>query len=355
MELKLVAAVFATGLLCACAPTAEESVDAEPEQAKIIAMPVEIQLASSSAISHFYQTTALLEAPQEAQVVARVSGMVEEIHAEEGDNVQAGQLLASIDPKHYRLALNKAQAELDVIDQELARMQAIANKQLVSEEAMAKLSYRRQSALADRDLAQLNLQYSQVSSPINGVVAKRQIDRGNMATEMATNLFHVVQQQQLHAIIHLPEQEISNVALNQLAKLQIDGLAHSHNAKVLRIAPTVDSASGTIKVTLAVPNQHGQLRSGMLAKAKLQFDTHMDATVMPRNALLRQDNGHAVFVISNNKAQIRNVTLGYSDNGQVEVLSGVDAGEQVVIRGQHQLKDDADVEVVNTLRLAAKD
>ncbi|QIZ75996.1 efflux RND transporter periplasmic adaptor subunit [Ferrimonas lipolytica] len=356
MDLKLLLALTCTTLVCACTPSpAADNALTNPidDVADIIAMPVEVETTLQDSISHFYQTTAVLEAPEKAHVVARVSGMVESIHVEEGEQVSAGQVLASIDPKRYRLALNKAQAELDVIDQELARMKAIANKQLVSQEAMAKLEFKRQSALADRDLAQLELHYSQVTSPIAGVVASRKVDRGNMATAMLTELYFIVQQQQLHGIIHLPEHEIANVNVGQLAKLEVDGTATHYNAKVLRIAPVVDSNSGTLKVTLVIDNSQHNLRSGMLARAKLQFDTHHNAIIMSRSALLRQDNGYSVFVVNGDMAEIRDVTLGFNDDGQVEVLTGLAAGDQVVIRGQHQLKDQTKVDIINPVRLAA--
>ncbi|WP_028117569.1 efflux RND transporter periplasmic adaptor subunit [Ferrimonas senticii] len=338
--------------LTACGNSnADESAESDSKQPQVVAIPVETQMAASGDISHFYQTTAVLEAPQQAQVIARISGMVEQLLVEEGDRVKAGQSLAQIDPKHYQLALNKSQAELDVIDQELDRMHAIANEQLISEEQLARLSYQRQAALADRDLAKLRLQYSQVASPIDGVIAKRYIDQGNMATEMATALFEVVQQQQLHAIVHLPEQQLPQVSVGQVAELSVDGLPHAYRAEVLRIAPTVDADSGTIKITLQVDNQQQQLRSGMLSRAKLQFDHRDNVTLINAAALLRQDSGHSVFVIDGDNAQIRPVQLGYRDGEQVQILDGINVGEQVVIRGQHQLKDNARVEVVGALNI----
>ncbi|MBY5993883.1 efflux RND transporter periplasmic adaptor subunit [Ferrimonas balearica] len=338
-------------------PAADDAVDtaATETEAEETAprLPVETQAVQRDSISAFYRTTATLEAPEEAQVVSRVSGIIESLEVEEGQSVSAGQVLARIDSRRYRLALDKAQAELDVIDQELERLNAIANQQLVSQETLAKLKYRRQAALAERDIAALQLEYSAVVSPIDGVVAKRFVKRGKMAAEY-DSLFHIVQQDTLHGILHLPERELARVHPGQEAQLTIAGLAQVQPAKVLRIAPVVDADTGTFKITLEVANPRGLLKAGMFSRARLRFDTHDNTLVVPRMALLRQDQGHAVFVVAEGQAQSRTVTLGYEDGESVEILTGLAVGEQVVVRGQHQLKDEAQVEVIDTLQLAAQ-
>ncbi|MBY6188435.1 efflux RND transporter periplasmic adaptor subunit [Marinobacter hydrocarbonoclasticus] len=343
--------------LSGCSQSAPEAPDTAAnetqEEETTPRVPVETQSVSVENVSAYYRTTALLEAPEEAQVVARVTGIIESLHVEEGQLVKAGQKLATIDPKRYRLALNKAQAELDVIDQELDRLNAIANQQLVSQETLAKLEFRRQAALADRDIAALELEYSSVVSPIDGVVAKRYVKRGKMAAEHEA-LFHIVHQETLHGILHLPERELPRIRLGQEAELTVEGLQQVRLATVLRIAPVVDPETGTFKITLSVDNQEGILKAGMLSRARVRFDTHHDTLVVPRMALVRQDLGHAVFVINDGQAQSRAVQLGYEDGERVEILEGLEAGEQVVVRGQHQLKDDAQVEVIPSLQLAAQ-
>ncbi|GAA5189074.1 efflux RND transporter periplasmic adaptor subunit [Ferrimonas gelatinilytica] len=315
-------------------------------------VPVETGAVSRESVSHYYRTTALLEAPEEAKVVARIDGIIETLAVEEGDRVQAGQLLATLDPRHHRLHLNKAQAELDVIDQELNRLAAIANRQLVSEETIAKLQYRREAALAQRDLAQLQWQYSQITAPIDGVIAKRHAKVGNMA-KVQEVLFEVVQQHPLHAVVHLPEQELGRVRLQQEARLSLQGVDGPVPAQVLRIAPTVDPDTGTAKITLLVNNEARHLKAGMFSNVQLRFDTHENALVLPRIALIRQDLGHAVFVIKEGMAERREVTLGYSEGEQVEVVAGLTEGDQVVVRGHHQLHDGTEVTVIDPLQLAA--
>ena len=104
---------------------------------------------------------------------------------------------------------------------------------------------------------------------------------------------------------------------------------------------------------MAVPNQDATLKAGMFTRVELKYDTHQDVLTVPYNALINQDNTQALYVIKDTKAERREVILGYRENNTVEILSGVSAGEQIVIRGQQNLKDQSLVEVITPLSFAA--
>jgi membrane fusion protein, multidrug efflux system len=339
-------------LLCIAILTGCEQAQEQTKEDKF-AVPVETALVGQGHVSSFYSTTATLEAPEEAHVLSRVSGLVEKILVEEGDRVTKGQVLAVIDPKRQKYELNRAEAEVQIVEQELNRLKKINNKEFVSQDALAKLEFNLQAAKAQRDLAELKLKDSQITSPINGVVAHRLVKLGNMAKEF-DELFYIVNQDELHGIVHLPEQQLASLRLGQEAKIfsqqsQQDVIAH-----VLRISPVVDASSGTFKVTLAVPNHKAQLKSGMFTRVELKYDTHDNAITVPYNAVINQDNILALYIIKDDKALRREVSLGYRENEIVEVIHGVEPGEQVVIRGQQNLKDQSLVEVITPLNFAAK-
>ena len=166
----------------------------------------------------------------------------------------------------------------------------------------------------------------------------------------------MVNQDQLYGILHLPEQQLASLRIGQQASIIQQHQGTTSNiidAKVLRISPVVDAQSGTFKVTLAVPNEDATLKAGMFTRVELKYDTHLDVLTVPYNALINQDNTQALYVIKDAKAQRREVSLGFRENNTVEILSGVEAGEQIVIRGQQNLKDQALVEVITPLSFAA--
>ncbi|MFV7783632.1 efflux RND transporter periplasmic adaptor subunit [Shewanella marisflavi] len=345
-KFKLALPLLFVAVLSACS---NEETKKEEEK---YAVPVETTTVIQGDVSSFYSTTATLEAPQEADVVSRIAGLIEEIKVEEGDRVTKGQLLAVIDAKRQRYDLARSQAEVEIIEQELNRLKKMGNKEFISADSMAKLEYNLQAAIAKRDLAALQVQESMVRSPIDGVVAKRYVKAGNMAKEFE-QLFYVVNQDELYGIVHLPEAQLQSLRLGQEAELY----ANKHtketvHAKVLRISPIVDPQSGTFKVTLSVPNQNAQLKAGMFTRVELRYDTHSNVITVPYNAVVNQDNQYALYVVQGDNALRREVSLGYREADTVEVVSGLEPGEQIVIRGQQNLKDQSLVEVISQLDVA---
>ncbi|QYK00085.1 efflux RND transporter periplasmic adaptor subunit [Shewanella psychrotolerans] len=345
-KFKLALPLLFVAVLSACGN--EEKAKEEEKYA----IPVETTTVIQGDVSSFYSTTATLEAPLEANVVTRISGLIESINVEEGDRVTKGQLLAVIDAKRQRYDLARSQAEVEIIQQELNRLKKMSNKEFISADSMAKLEYNLQAAIAKRDLAALQVEESMVRSPIEGVVAKRFVKQGNMAKEF-DDLFYVVNQDELYGIVHLPEIQLNSLRLGQDAQLfankQTD---NSIDAKVLRISPIVDPQSGTFKVTLSVPNQDAKLKAGMFTRVELRYDTHTNVITVPYNAVVNQDNQFALYVIDGENASRREVTLGYREADTVEVTAGIEPGEQIVIRGHQNLKDQSLVEVISELDVA---
>ncbi|WP_110456646.1 efflux RND transporter periplasmic adaptor subunit [Shewanella algidipiscicola] len=333
----------ALSLLSACSPAPEEK-----EEVKY-AIPVETTTVVQGDVSSFYSTTGTLEAPLEARVVSRIAGLIETIKVEEGDRVTKGQLLAVIDAKRQRYDLARSQAEVEIIEQELNRLNKMTDKAFISADTMAKLEYNLQAASAKRDLAALQVEESLVRSPIDGVIATRFVKQGNMAKEF-DELFYVVNQDELYAIVHLPEVQLDRLRLEQDAQLFASQQADNGIvAQVLRISPIVDAQSGTFKVTLSVPNQQAQLKAGMFTRVELRYDTHTNVITVPYSAVINQDNQYALYVIEGDNATRRQVSLGYREADTVEVISGIKPGEQIVVRGQQNLKDQSLVDVISAL------
>ena len=344
---KLALPLVLVGVLSACG--AEEEVKEEEKYA----VPVETTTVIQGDVSSFYSTTATLEAPQEANVVTRISGLIESINVEEGDRVTKGQLLSVIDAKRQKYELARSQAEVEIIEQELNRLKKMNNKEFFSADSMAKLEYNLQAAIAKRDLAALQVEESMVRSPIDGVIATRFVKAGNMAKEF-DKLFYVVDQDELYGIVHLPEQQLESLKLGQDAQIFANkNTQDTVHAKVLRISPVVDAQSGTFKVTLSVPNSDSKLKAGMFTRVELRYDTHNNVITVPYNAVVNQDNEFALYVIDGTNANRRSVSLGYREADTVEVVSGIEPGEQIVIRGHQNLKDQSLVEVISSLDLAS--
>jgi membrane fusion protein (multidrug efflux system) len=350
--LAVCAMLASTSLLTACG-NAEAIVDAD-KKAVVIAVPVEVANLDHGSISANYATTAVLEAKEEAFVVPRASGIIDQIMVEEGDYVEKGQVLAQIEPQRYHLNLDRAKADLVGIEKELAKINKVYSQKLVSDDTFDKLNAQYQGAKATLALAELDLKEATITAPIAGFIAERNAKVGNLTESFQrARMFHIVQQQDLYGIVYLPEKELSRVHKEQKALLDLTAFGGKPVEGVIeRISPVIDPKTGTFKVTLRVPNHDHLLKAGMFAQVKLNYDTRDNVILLPRKALLAIDNSINVFVVKDGIATKTSIEIGYQEGEFVEVVSGLTGNEQVVITGHHNLRDKAPIEVVNNDELS---
>lgn len=311
------------------------------------AIPVEAALVQQGSVTAFYSTTATLEADREARVVPRLSGNIMELYAEEGDHVTEGQPLARIDNARYRLELARAQASLRRLEQDFNRNREMFERQLISSETFERAKFEFEAQKAAFELAELELSYTDIVSPIDGVVSERMIKVGN-AVNTSDPAFVVTSMDPLLATLHVPEREMARLQVGQTAYVGVDALAGRQFAgRVARVSPVVDADTGTFRVTVEVRDQSANLKPGMFGRVNIIHDTRENTLLVPVEAVLAEDARSSVFVVADGEVRRRDVRTGYRNNGSVEILDGVAAGEYVVVTGQSSLRDKSKVTVVS--------
>jgi RND family efflux transporter MFP subunit len=324
-----------------------QSKDAGAPDETTTAVPVEVASVDVGEASAFFSGTASLEAEEEATVVARVGGVVEEILVEEGTPVRAGQALARLDDERLRLEVERANVELAKLERVYERTQTMHEKQLISTEQFEQIRSDYETQKVARDLAQMQLEYTTVRAPISGVVSTRHIKTGNMIRENDP-AFRITDFDPLRAVMHVPERELNKLREGQAATLRFDALpGEVFSGRVKLISPTVDPETGTFRAIVEVRDPSRQVKPGMFGRVQIQYDQRDNALLIPKQAVLEEDDEAAVFVIQDSVAVRRAVTTGYADGDRIEILDGVTRGERIVITGQATLQDSARVEVIN--------
>ncbi|TZF91377.1 efflux RND transporter periplasmic adaptor subunit [Cognatilysobacter lacus] len=320
--------------------------DAEAKESKAPeAVPVEVALVTTRPIAASYTGTAPLEPRSEAQVIAKTSGVALQVFAEEGQVVRAGQTLVRLDAARSALQAAQSSAQMRKLQANFARSQQLAAQKLVSASDNDQLRYDLENARAANRLANLELSYANVAAPISGVIAQRSIKPGNFV-QINTPIFRIVDTSRLEAVLNVPEREIATLKRGQPVNLEVDALpGRTFTGTVDRVAPVVDSGSGTFRVICAFPGG-GLLQPGMFGRLRIDYDSRADALVVPRAALLEDENDPAVYVVRNGKAIRVPVKLGYSEGGFTEVRQGLRNGEQVVVAGKTALREGSDVQVL---------
>jgi membrane fusion protein (multidrug efflux system) len=343
-----------------------------------VAIPVEAAPAAHQSVTANYSGTATLEAVADAQVVTKTTGIVLKILTEEGKHVEKGQLLALLDDDAARnkldqavATLRKAQAAFDKSEKGLA-LQIIPRAQYDSD----KYDLETQKAVVTG--AQLDLSYTRIVAPIAGVVAKRSVKAGNLVQTNAT-LFEIVAMDPVQAVLNVPERSLDTLKAGQKVHMQVDALpGKSFEGVIARIAPVVDAASGTFRVTCEFHDSTHTLMPGMFGRIDVAYDQRRDALVVPRNAVVEEDGETAVFTLEPASAKPaavdaakgkpgeavasetakpaaptfiarrRLVKTGYADGDRIEIRDGLQDGERVITIGRNAVRDGTEVELIQT-------
>lgn len=348
---------------------------AQTKQSSVEAVPVEVAAAARAPISANYSGTASLVADHEAQVVAKTNGVIKKLYVEEGDTVKAGQLLAEIDDLDARSKLASAEAQMHKSEATFAHAEAAIPKQLIPQFEYEQDKYDLQDKRAAMESARLQLEYTRVLAPVDGIIAERSVKVGNML-QANQNVFRIVGMDPLQAVLNVPERQLGILKAGQAVQLEADALpGKQFTGTILRIAPVVDSNSGTFRVTTQFHDKTGLLKPGMFSRIDIVYDHRDDALTIPRSALIEEDGETAVFVVEKDtpkpapasakdgtvKADVKTasapapdalvahrklVKVGYSDSDHIEIRSGIDEGARVITVGRNAVRDGTAVQVI---------
>jgi len=333
-------------LLQGCKDTVDGEEDKDEAEAAL-AIPVEAAVVSSDDMAAFYTGTATLEADEQAVVVSQITGVVLKVNAEEADFVKAGQVLAVVETDRYALEVERTNASLKRLQTDFQRKKELFAKQLVSTEDFERTSAEYEAQKAAWELAKLDLAYTSIKAPITGYISERMVRVGNLV-KLHQPVFHITSYDPLLAVLHAPERELRVLSKGLQVSMSVDAWPEeSFAGEVIRISPVIDTNTGTFRVTTQI-RDHGQmLKPGLFGRVEILYDLHKDVPVIPRNAVITEDELNHVFVI-NEEGDVnrRAIHLGYEANGRVEVTDGLEIGETVVTAGKGSLSDGSRVEVV---------
>lgn len=340
---RLTATILALGALPALTGcgVGEASIAEAPETSTPV--PVKVAFPLRANIFATYQATTTLSTEGDAPVLARVPGEVVELLVEEGDYVAEGQALARLDGERLKLEMLAAKADLDMARGEYDRYLDLNRRGLVSEAMFDGLKFDLEALQATYELRSLNYGYATIRATIAGVVSHRNIKVGqNISINNET--FRVTDTDQLIAYLQIPQTELAKFAVGNIADLAVDSMpGRRFDAEIIRISPTIDVRNGTFRATARIDNSDADLAPGMFARFSVSYEEHAQALVIPAEALVREDEEAAVFVVKDGEVTRRVIETGIESGDQIEVLDGLGDEEQIVIVGHAALRDGSKV------------
>ena len=303
------------------------------------AIPVQVAAAKRGDISMFLMQTTTIEAERQVDILAKVSGQVVKLPAEEGVRVKKGDLLAQLDEAELQINFVQTKVVMETDKAMLERAQNMLEKNLISEENYETSRLQYESSKAAHEAARLQLEYTSVRSPIDGVVTARNVELGQRVN-VNQSLFLVADFDPLRAKIYVPEKDMGRIFEGQVAKITVEsepGLEFSGVVKM--VSPVVDPASGTAKVKIDIEDDRGKLKPGMFASVFITTETHSNALLIPKKALILESDVDQVYIYQDGNAHKVNLKLGFTTGDNVEVLTGLQEGDLVVTVGQEGLRE----------------
>ena len=329
--------------------------------------PVDIAAASRADVPVYLEGLGTVQAFNTVTMKTRVDGQIQKVSFVEGQHVKAGDLLVQIDPRPYQAAYDqvvakKAQDEAQLanakVDLEryaaLLKTSAAPRQQADTQRALvAQLEATVRADQGAIDAAKVQLDYTSIASPIDGVTGIRLVDQGNIVRATDTNGIVVVTElQPISVVFSLPEDNLQSVAQAmaqgpvEVAALSRDGKTEFDRGTLLLIDNQIDPTTGTIRLKATFPNPNNSLWPGQFLNVRLLLQTDRNVLTVPTAAVERGPNGLFTYVVkSDSTVEMRTVTVG-QDTGTVAVIaSGLSPGDRVVTAGQYRVQPGAPVQV----------
>ena len=335
-------------------------VQASSNAAAIPAVPVTVGLVAPQTVSPSVEFSGRINAVDYAEIRPQVSGRITEIRFQDGQKVNAGDVLFVIDPRPYQAAVDKAQADLAtaINNAKFTKAERERGSQLVKSNTLSQETYDQrvnnhdvaeaavQSATAMLASAQINLDYAYIKAPISGRISRAEITIGNLVGSPTTPpplLASIVSDNGVYADFEVDEQTYLNNVRSYgqtreqqqkiIVELVINGdSGHLYRGSIESFDNRIDSSSGTIRARARFDNKDRSLISGMFVSVHMGSGTLDDALLVPESAIGNDQSKRFVFVVGDgNKAEYRTVELGPQVNGNRVVMAGLKAGDRVIL------------------------
>src|SRR5581483_2550359 len=357
---------------------------ASPKAAKPAAIPVSVTTASLQNWPDLYEATGTVRARTTATIASKVMGYVQQVSVQVGDRVREGQPLVTLDARDLEANLRRAEAgraeavstlpevengilaakaNYELAQATFRRIDDLASKKSVSSQEFDESSARLKAAQAGYEMAQAKREqvqskiaqaeqeqraarivrdYAAITAPFAGVVTAKSVDPGSLAAPGAP-LLTIEREGAYRLEAEVDESKIAVVRAGQSVKVTLDTLGRTFDTRVSEVVPSVDATSRAYTVKIDLP-AGPQIRSGLFGKALFMLGGR-PVLAIPAKAVQQNGQLQSVFVVANGEARTRLITAGRGFDDAVEVLSGLNSGEMVVVAPPTALADGDCVEV----------
>jgi len=301
------------------------------------AMPVRASLAKAAPAVDEVNAIGTLRADEAVTLRPEIAGRIAEIRFREGQRVERGAVLVRLDQAEYAAVLASSRAQEGLEAQRLERAEDMRNKGFIAQQALDEQRANHVRALAKVREDEARLKKTEIRAPFAGVAGLRQVSEGAYVAA-GTDIARLEKLDELKLDFRVPESYVGRLKPGQSVRMQLDAYAaQSFPGKVYAIEPAVDETTRTVLVRARIPNPDRKLRPGMFARVAAQLAVRENAVWVPEQAIVPRGQDSFVFRVSDGKVELVKVQTGNRKVGEVEIVKGVAAGDQVVTEGTQRI------------------
>lgn len=300
-------------------------------------MPVEVAVARTDTVLDEIPATGQIEAVQQVDLRPEIDGRIVDILVREGQEVAKGAALFQVDDAELKAQVAQLAAQRDLATQDLERTKELVARNASSTADLERAEAQARSTEAQYELQRIRLERTTVRAPFAGIVGRRAVSLGDYVTQ-STPLITLQTINPQRATFQVPERYAQALKVGQRVTFRVGAIpGRDFDAEVDFVDPVVQLPGRTILVKARAPNNQRLLQAGMFIEARLVTAVRPRAVVVPEEAIVPMQGANLVWVVSEGKVAQRPVGIGVRTPGFVEIASGLDAGEQVVVGGQERL------------------
>lgn len=332
-----------------CSPDGQDANEPKAPKAALVA----VREAKRAPIRDWIEINGSTAPQRRLSVTSQVEGVLVAFPFREGDPVSKGDVLARIDPAKIQADVRELEARTEFARLDLERTEKLIASEGAPQEQLDKARTEYRIWMAKRAKAQAVLEDATIRASFSGIVSARFVEAGDVVSPK-TKLLELLEAEPdaprsiaLHFIAFVPERRIGAIHAGGRVDIALDAYPGKiFSGNLTRIYPEVDPKTRSVAVEITLRNPDGRLRPGLSGTAEVIIREKKDAVLVPTESLLTRPDGRELcFIVKGDRAEARPVKRGIESAGLVEIVEGLSGGEQVIVRGQHRLKEGAPVQV----------
>ncbi len=320
--------------------------EAEKPRASATATPVRAAIVQEQAFPITVEALGTAKASESITITSQQTEVVSEINFNDGDIAQAGQLLVQLNDNEELARINELQANIEEAERQFTRVKNLAKSSSASEQLLDEQQARVQALQAQLDVAKAQLNELAIKAPFAGLLGLRQVSKGALVQpgDVITTLDDT---SVIKVDFSVAEAHLASLEKGQsVAATSTAYPGQTFEGEISTVGTRVDPVSRSVQVRALVDNADGKLRPGMLLQVTLQKRV-LETLVLPEKALVPVEDRQYVFVVDGEKVRQQEVKIGVRRPGKVQVVSGLNAGDQVVTEGTLRVRDNSTVRVLD--------